>query len=422
MSVIMMNGFDGGQHSAASNNSTSANNNSVLHIKREPVENNNSFVEDGSGGRVGGGGGGSANSSANHTPSQIANSVSSVSSSASERMRSSSSEPQIHSGISSTTTPVWSPSVHPAYADFDNLYASQLNGNLGSAAAAAAAASCCLGPPLPSSNGNGSSGGLGGLSAHNNHHSQSNQGSQHGHHAHQHHLSQGSNAHSYSPYASYASSAVAAAASQHQHDGILPPSSSSSVASVVSRPCKPSAAKFWSNSYDSMNGSSPPMPSSPLTSHPSGIWAEGPVKGSHSSIMAAAAVCHPSAFAAAAAHHAAANHIAASAWCGYPTYTNAAGGRGVASVDPYLADPDPRSAFVDSASYAHHTAMRMSAVSADQSCGGPGGSGGSGGLGGGSVTPVTSWPQSTNGIPSSSTSNSTSKWTTNNRTLFVFQL
>ena len=403
MSVIMMNGFEGGQHGAAANstsaNSNNNNNNTVLHIKREPVEqqqlNNgsNSFVDERVGQVVNGGGGGAAgrgtgrdgpnsssNNSANHTPSQMgANSVSSVSSSASERMRSSSSEPQMpHGGISSTT-PVWSPSVHhPAYADFD-LYASQLNGNLGSAAAAAASASCCLGPPPPSSNGNGPTAGGSGsvLSGHN-----LSQHSQHSHHGHPHHphLAHGGNSYSYASYAS--SAVVAASSSQSLHDGLPSSSSSSSVASVVSgRHGKPSAAvaaKFWSNSYDSVNGTSPPMPSD------------------HSSIMAAA-VCHPSAFAERLAHQA-----AAAAWCGYPSaYPNAASSR-VTSVDPYLGDPDPRSAFVDSAAASYHQAMRMSAIS-EQSCGGNGGGAG------GSVTPVTSWPQPVNGIPSSSTSNSTSK-------------
>ena len=315
----MMNGFETGQHNSAPN-STSASNNiggtqATLHIKREPLNGSTTFVDDGSGVN----GSSTGNNSANHSSGQIA-SVSSVGSSASDRMRSSSSEPQIHSGISSTT-PVWSTSVHhPAY-DFD-VYASQLNGNLGST-------SCCLNP----SNGNGPS-----LS-----HS---------------HLTQNGN--SYSAY--YASSAATA------HE--------SSTATAASRPCKPAATKFWSNSYDSVNGSSPQMSSD------------------HSSIMAAAAVCHPSAFAAAAAHHAA-NHIAASAWCSYPTYTTPA-----SRADPYLSDSDPRS-FVDSA-YAHHTAMRMSATS-EQSCAGAG----SAGVGGGS-TSVTSWTQPANGGPPS-TNNSTSK-------------
>lgn len=306
-----MNGFEASQLNSALN-STSANSNGgsapsqTLHLKREPLNGSGTFPDDGSGVS----GNTSGNSSANHTPSQIA-SVSSVSSSASDRMRSSSSEPQIHSGISSST-PVWSSSVHhPAY-DFD-VYASQLNGNL-----ASTGASCCLNP----SNGNGPS-----LHSH---------------------LSQSGN--SYPSY--YAATS---------HD------SSTSVAG--SRPCKPTAAKFWSNSYDSVNGSSPQMPSD------------------HSSIMAAAAVCHPSAFAAAAAHHAA-NLSAASAWCSYPTYSTP-GSR----AEPYLTEPDPRS-FVDSA-YAHHTAMRMSAAS-EQSC-----TSGS--------TSVTSWTQPSNGAPPSTTTNSTSK-------------
>ena len=315
-----MNGFDASQHNAAPNSTSASNTNGgtassqTLHLKRESLNGSSSFVDDGAG--VNNGGGGSGNSSANHTPSQIP-SVSSVSSTASDRMRSSSSEPLIHSGISSTT-PVWSPNVHhPAY-DFD-VYTSQLNGNLGST-------SCCIGP----SNGNGPT-----LP-----HS---------------HLSQGAN--SYSPY--YGSGAA---------------SHESAVSAASTRPCKPTVSKFWSNSYDSVNGASPQMPSD------------------HSSIMAAA-VCHPSAFAAAAAHHAAAaNHSAASAWFSYPTYSNP-----TSRSDPYLPEMDPRAAFVDSATYAHHTAigMRMSAAS-EQSC-----TNGS--------TSVTSWTQPTNGVPPSSANNSTSK-------------
>lgn len=318
----MMNGFDAGQHNAPTN-STSANisngpTSQALHLKRESLNGGpGSFGDDGIV-RVNGGGSSGTNS-ANHTPSQIA-SVSSVSSSASDRMRSSSSEPQIHSGISSTT-PVWTPNVHHPPYDFE-VYGSLANGNLGSA--------CCL----SSSNGNGPS-----LS-------------------HSHLAAQGANS-----YPSYYASTTGA-----------PHESASSNAAVSRGPCKPAAAKFWSNSYDSVNGSSPQMPSD------------------HSSIMAAAAVCHPSAFAAAAAHHAAANHIAASAWCTYPTYPNP----GSRAGDPYLADTDPRS-FVDSATYAHHTAMRMSQAVSEQSCGTSG------------STPVTSWPQPTNGAPLTNTNSSTSK-------------
>ncbi|KAJ6224356.1 hypothetical protein RDWZM_002901 [Blomia tropicalis] len=338
MSVLMMNGFESSHHSAG--NTNSGNTTGVIvhnHHKRDSL---NFSDENG------------ANSGSNQIVSSVS---SSVSSSASDRMRSNSSEPTIHSGISSTT-PVWSPTVHhPAY-DFD-VYASQLNG------------SCCL------TSGNGNLGQP--LSAHG-------------------HLSQGGN--SYSPYSPYGSNHHSGTIG-HDGSSTTTPSSSSS-SSGITRPCKP-AARFWSNSYDSVNGSSPQMSSD------------------HSSIMA---VCHPSAFAAAAAHHAAAaNHIAASAWCGYPSYPNP----NSRSTDPYLTDGDPRSSFVDSASYVHHTAaMRMSAVT-EQSCiSGTSGtsaaaaaaaaaaavaassSNGTGsGVGSNGSTPASSWTQPTNGTSSSNANN-----------------
>ena len=243
-------------------------------------------------------------------------------------MRSNSSEPQIHCGISSAT-PVWSPSVHPhphhhpAY-DFD-MYATQLNGNLGS--------SCCLG----STNGNSSL-------------------------SHSHLSSQVSN--SYSSYYTPGSATP--------HDSSSSAAAAAAAMAAASRQCKPAPSKFWSNSYDTVNSASPQMPSDPIV---------------------AAAVCHGSAFAAAAAHHAAANHVAAaaSAWCGYPPYHQAT------RSESYLTDPDPRS-FVDSATYAaHHPAMRISSAS-DQSCAS-------------AATSVASWTQPTNGVPSSSTTTSTSECT-----------
>jgi hypothetical protein len=171
-----MNGFDTSEHNS--------NSGQTLHISaKRPESLNNSFET-------------SVAQAQTHVTS------SSVSSSSTDRMRSGSGEPQLHSGISSTT-PIWT-SPGNAY-DFDS-YPNQHNGT----AASSSSSSCCM------SAGNGSNG-----------------------------------THSHHPLPPPPSSG----AGSYYYASATPDAS-------TTRPCKPAPTKFWSNSaYDAaVNGPTAQMP------------------------------------------------------------------------------------------------------------------------------------------------------------------